>query len=99
MNANAELEIFPRPVRRINGGAQGNSYSEACPVSQRQAERAGLDDKVSSGLSVLSREGDRFVNSSVGGGPSIVRTKASLNQFPMHFGQVHRAGRSRVHEL
>src|SRR5580704_4623100 len=99
MDANAEPEVLPRPVRRVNGCTQGNSESQACSVSERQAERTGLDDEVSSGPGLLSGEGDRLVNGCVGGGPSVVWAKAPVNEFPVHFGKIDRAGRSPAHDL
>src|SRR5260370_26201208 len=80
MDANAEPEVLPRPVRRVNGCTQGNSESQACSVSERQAERTRLDDEVSGGPGLLRGEGDRLVNGCIGGVPGVVCAKTPVNE-------------------
>ena len=99
VDPHADAEVPPRSICCVNGGVKGNSESQASPVPEGQTERAGAGDEISGGLGLLGCEGDRLVNHAIGRTPSIVRTKAPLNEFPVHFSQINRAGRGVAHDL
>src|ERR1035437_10366644 len=91
MDANAEFQAFPRPVRRIDGSFESQSQLQAGPVSQRQTEGARHGDETAGDSRVLLAEWHGLLDCAECILPRFLGVAAATHQLRMDFRQINRA--------
>src|ERR1035437_2706740 len=99
MDANAEFQAFPRPVRRIDGSFQSQSQRQAGPVSQRQTEGARHGDETAGDSRLLVAEWHGLLDCAESILPRFLGVAAATHQLGMDFRQINRAAGSVAQHL
>src|SRR5580700_7148499 len=89
MNANAEPEVLPGFIRRIDWGMESSSKRQTGTVSKGQTEQAGLSHKIAGNSRLLCGERLGLMDRAERILPGFLGVAPAVHQFRLDFGQIN----------